>query len=95
MFVFLSIISEHAANGRAAMLGFTSVALSELSSHTPALEQMANGFPAIVLVSLTLTFATIVPKIVSGSSLKELHEVRITCHLSTSDEFMISIGEIC
>ena len=64
------------ANGRAAMVGFTSIALTELSAHTPALEQIGQTVPAIILVSLTLTFATIVPKLVSGSSLKDLHEVR-------------------
>ena len=64
-----------AANGRAAMLGFSSLALTELSTHTPALEQAANAVPGIILLSLALTFATIVPKLVSGTSLKELHEV--------------------
>lgn len=61
------------ANGRAAMLGFTGLALTEFSKHTPALEQIANSIPAIILVSLTFTVATVLPKLVSGSSLKELH----------------------
>jgi len=67
--------STHAVNGRCAMLAFASAALNEVSTHTPVLEQAANAVPAIILLSLTLTFATIVPKIVSGSSLKDLHEV--------------------
>ncbi len=56
------------------MLGFTGLALTELSSHTPALEQLGASAASIVLVSLALTFATIVPKLVSGSSLKDLHD---------------------
>ena len=66
------------------MLGFTSLALSELSTHTPALEQTANAIPSIILVSFTLAFATIVPKLVSGTSLKELHEVASSSNLRYS-----------
>ncbi len=57
------------------MIGFLCAALTEHSSHVPALEQ-ASGLGALsaIFVSLTLVFATIVPKLVSGSSLKDLHE---------------------
>lgn len=72
VFAFAGSAPER-ANGRAAMLGFTGLALTEVSSHTPALEQVANSIPAIILVSLTFTVATILPKLVSGSSLKDLH----------------------
>ena len=71
------------ANGRAAMLAFASVASTELSQHTPALEQTLNSIPAIVLLSLTLTFATIVPKLVSGSSLSDLHKAASSENLKT------------
>lgn len=72
-----------AANGRVAMLGFSSLALNELSTHTPALEQAANAVPAIIFVSLAFTFATIVPKLVSGTSLKVCQALRPhRCQLS-------------
>eukprot|EP00955_Chlamydomonas_euryale_P116815 366441-Chlamydomonas_euryale.AAC.13 len=61
-----------AANGRAAMIGFASLALTEVSSHTPALEQLSAAAPSIVVVSLLLSVATVMPKIVSGSSLSDL-----------------------
>ena len=70
-------------NGRLAMLGFASVAAGELSLHTPALEQTLNAIPAIILLSLTISFATIVPKLVSGSSLKDLHSAATSENLKT------------
>jgi len=73
VFAFAGSAPER-ANGRAAMVGFTSLALTEASKHTPALEQLGNSWAGIILVSLALSFATIVPKLVSGTSLKELHD---------------------
>eukprot|EP00955_Chlamydomonas_euryale_P014410 155138-Chlamydomonas_euryale.AAC.5 len=55
------------------MLGFANLALTELSSHTPALEQVAAGAVPAVLLSLLLAVATVMPKIVSGSALSALH----------------------
>lgn len=65
------------------MLGFASVALNELSTHTPALEQAGNSIISIILVSLAFTFATVVPKLVSGSSLKDLHAVATSENLKS------------
>mmetsp|Transcript_35007 Transcript_35007/g.88647 ORF Transcript_35007/g.88647 Transcript_35007/m.88647 type:complete len:193 (-) Transcript_35007:554-1132(-) len=60
-------------NGRVAMWAFASFAATELSSHTPVLEQFASGWAAAVLFSMTITFASITPKLLSGTSLKDLH----------------------
>ena len=65
------------------MLGFASVAATELSLHTPALEQTLNSIPAIILLSLTLSAATIIPKLVSGSSLADLHNAASSENLKT------------
>jgi hypothetical protein len=52
------------------MLGFVGVALTELKSSTPALEQVGNDVFGILLLALSLTFGSITPKMVSGRSLK-------------------------
>ncbi|KAG1678270.1 hypothetical protein FOA52_013891 [Chlamydomonas sp. UWO 241] len=61
------------ANGRAAMLGFAAIAITELSSHTPAAEQLSSSVPSILFVSLLLAVATVMPKVVSGAPLAQLH----------------------
>ncbi|GFH32226.1 low molecular mass early light-inducible protein HV90, chloroplastic, partial [Haematococcus lacustris] len=65
-------------NGRAAMWAFASFALTELKSHTPVLEQMGEGWLAAILFSLLITTASITPKLLSGVSLKQLHDSAIT-----------------
>jgi hypothetical protein len=57
------------------MIGFTSVALNEFSAHTPALDQTIAAIPAVIGFSMLITLATIMPKLVSGSSLRELLDV--------------------
>jgi hypothetical protein len=57
-------------NGRMAMLGFAGVALTELTQQVPAAEQFANDVSGVLLLTATLTFASIFPKFVSGCSLK-------------------------
>lgn len=54
------------------MIGFTSVALNEFSTHTPALDQFIASAPSVIAFSMLFTLATIMPKLVSGSSLKDL-----------------------
>jgi len=61
-------------NGRLAMWAFASIVAGELGSKTPALEQLASGWPAAILFSITITAASIFPKVVSGYSLKDLLE---------------------
>lgn len=70
-------------NGRLAMLGFAGLALTELKSSTPALEQLGNDVVGILLLALSLTFASITPKMVSGRSLQELHSVATGDNLKT------------
>ncbi|PNW78882.1 hypothetical protein CHLRE_09g393173v5 [Chlamydomonas reinhardtii] len=62
-------------NGRVAMMGFVSILGPELSKKQPVLEQVGDAWFGILLFSLTITFASILPKLVSGVSLKELHSV--------------------
>ncbi|KAF5836964.1 early light-inducible protein [Dunaliella salina] len=59
-------------NGRCAMWAFAAIVAGELGSKTPALEQLTSGWPAALLFSITITAATIFPKVVSGYSLKDL-----------------------
>jgi hypothetical protein len=53
-----------------AMLGFAGIALTELNQQVPAAEQFANDVSGVALLAVTLTFASIFPKFVSGCSLK-------------------------
>lgn len=68
-----SLAALQRVNGRVAMLGFASVAAAELSSKTPALEQAGDAWLSIVFVSALFSIASIMPKFISGTSLKELH----------------------
>ncbi|GLC41961.1 hypothetical protein PLESTF_000104900 [Pleodorina starrii] len=60
-------------NGRVAMIGFVSILGPELSKKQPVLEQIGDSWFLIILFSLTITFASLLPKIVSGNSLKDLN----------------------
>lgn len=53
-----------------AMLGFAGIALAELQQQVPAAEQFSNDVSGVLLLSVTLTLASIFPKFVSGTSLK-------------------------
>lgn len=53
-----------------AMLGFAGIALAELKDKVPAGEQLANDVVGVVLLSLTFTLASLLPKFLSGYSLK-------------------------
>ncbi len=57
------------------MIGFVSILGPELSKKQPVLEQVGDAWFGVLLFSLTITFASILPKLVSGVPLKELHEV--------------------
>jgi hypothetical protein len=61
-------------NGRLAMLGFLAAALAERKDGTPVLEQLGGDWLGPLLLAVSLTMASIFPKIVSGTSLKELNE---------------------
>lgn len=52
------------------MLGFVAIMMAEAGSKTPALESFGGDVLGVVLLSITLTLATIFPKFASGSSLK-------------------------
>jgi hypothetical protein len=60
-------------NGRVAMISYALILSSELSSHTTILEQAPNAIFSIVSLSIALSIASVIPKFVSGSSLKDLH----------------------
>lgn len=60
-------------NGRVAMIGFVSILGPEISKQQPLIEQIGNNWLFIILFATTITFASILPKIISGISLKELH----------------------
>ncbi|GIL59081.1 hypothetical protein Vafri_14036 [Volvox africanus] len=72
VFAFAGSAPER-VNGRIAMIGFVSILGPELSKKQPVLEQIGDSWIPIILFSLTITFASILPKIVSGVSLKDLH----------------------
>ncbi|EFJ44207.1 hypothetical protein VOLCADRAFT_76453 [Volvox carteri f. nagariensis] len=72
VFAFAGSAPER-VNGRVAMIGFVSILAPELTKKQPVLEQIGDSWFPIILFSLTITFASILPKIVSGTSLKELH----------------------
>ena len=55
-----------------AMLGFAGIVSTELSTKTPLLEQLEDNLIPIALISISITFATIIPKLISGISLKDL-----------------------
>jgi hypothetical protein len=55
------------------MISFASILSSELSTHTTILEQAPNAIFSIISIMVALTVATLVPKFVTGTSLKELH----------------------
>jgi hypothetical protein len=52
------------------MLGFTALASSELSSGTPAAEQVGGDVAGILLLALAISIASVAPKFASGNSLK-------------------------
>ncbi|PNH02791.1 Low molecular mass early light-inducible protein HV90, chloroplastic [Tetrabaena socialis] len=60
-------------NGRLAMIGFVSILGPELAKKQPVLEQMGSTWFAMILFSLLITFASLLPKLVSGNSLADLH----------------------
>jgi hypothetical protein len=57
-------------NGRAAMLGFVGIASAELSSQATAAEQLGDDIVGWGLLVITLTLASVFPKLVSGNSLE-------------------------
>jgi len=65
------------------MLGFVGIALTELKSSAPALEQVGSDVVGILLLALSLTFGSITPKMVSGRSLKDLHATATGDNLKT------------
>jgi hypothetical protein len=52
------------------MMGWAGIALAELKSGVPAAEQFGSDIGGVLLLSVTLTLASLFPKFVSGSSLK-------------------------
>ncbi len=71
--MFAAAFPMQRVNGRVAMIGFVSILGPEISKKQPVLEQIGDNWFWIILFGLTMTFASILPKIVSGSSLKDLH----------------------
>jgi hypothetical protein len=55
------------------MLGFVGVALAEHKDGVPALSQLGDDWLGPLLLAVSLTMASVFPKIVSGTSLKELN----------------------
>ncbi|GFR47590.1 hypothetical protein Agub_g9324, partial [Astrephomene gubernaculifera] len=77
VFAFAGSAPER-VNGRIAMIGFVSILGPELSKKQPVLEQMGDAWFGVLLFSLTIATASILPKLVSGISLKELHAAATT-----------------
>lgn len=71
VFSFAGPLPER-VNGRLAMLGFAGIALSEMSSHTPVLEQWSNNWVLAVFYMLLISLGSLMPKFASGFPLKEL-----------------------
>lgn len=61
-------------NGRLAMWGFLWGVLEEHNSHIPVADQFADSWLPVLLTILSISMATILPKLVSGVSLKTLME---------------------
>lgn len=53
-----------------AMLGFAGMALTELKTQVPAAEQLSGDVVGVLLLSITLTLASLLPKFSSGTSLR-------------------------
>ena len=53
-----------------AMLGFAGMALTELKTQVPAAEQLSGDVVGVLLLSITLTLASLFPKFSSGTSLR-------------------------
>ncbi|KAF8068235.1 Low molecular mass early light-inducible protein HV90 [Scenedesmus sp. PABB004] len=83
VFAFSGSLPER-LNGRLAMLGFAGIALAEFKQQVPAAEQFGADVGGVALLSLALTFASIFPKFVSGSSLKDLHASATSANLAGS-----------
>lgn len=60
-------------NGRLAMLGFLGIALAEHKDGVSAVSQLGGDVLGPLLLALSLTMASVFPKIVSGTPLRELH----------------------
>jgi hypothetical protein len=60
-------------NGRLAMLGFVAAALGERQEGATALAQLGGDVLGPLLLAVSLTLASVAPKIVSGTPLAELH----------------------
>jgi hypothetical protein len=60
-------------NGRLSMIGFVGIALAEHKDGVAALAQLGDDWLGPLLLAISLTMASVFPKIVSGSSLAELH----------------------
>ncbi|MEW5305322.1 MAG: hypothetical protein WDW38_005637 [Sanguina aurantia] len=60
-------------NGRAAMIGFTNIMFSEMGDTHTAWSQLSDNWFGILLFGGIITLASIMPKVVSGTSLKTLH----------------------
>ena len=69
-------------NGRVAMLGFAGCALTELSSHASVLEQISHGWGGAAWAMLLVSLGSLVPKLTSGTPLRELHVSTAMCIMS-------------
>jgi hypothetical protein len=75
-----------------AMLGFAGIALAELKEQIPAAEQFSNDVGGVLLLGITLTLASIFPKFVSGSSLKDLHAAATSENLKAKTGIAQALG---
>ncbi|KXZ54198.1 hypothetical protein GPECTOR_5g292 [Gonium pectorale] len=65
-------------NGRIAMIGFVSILGPEISKKQPVLEQLGDAWFGVILFSFTIAFASILPKLIAGVPLKDLHAAATT-----------------
>lgn len=81
-------------NGRLAMLAFVAVAFGELTTGKSVLEQVPTVPFRIVIVSLLISAASIIPKYSSGTSLHDLTEAASRTGLPPQLKFFNKTHEV-
>lgn len=86
MFAFSGPLPER-VNGRLAMLGFAGTALSELGTHSTMADQFSNSWFTVIFFMLLITFASLMPKLGSGYSLKQMQDGATSANLAGGTGF--------
>jgi hypothetical protein len=68
-------------NGRVAMLAFAAAAAAESSTHVSVADQFGAAWPGVLIIMALIMLGSLLPKFVTGYSLKELHESATTANM--------------